>query len=70
MAEVDLGLAWAHLLRGEEAPAEARIRAAIALAPRDPVLHENLVDLLVARGRSADAAVARSEEAQQAGQSP
>jgi tetratricopeptide (TPR) repeat protein len=53
--EVKLGLAWGQLLAGDADAAEGRIRASIALAPERAQLHQNLVDLLVARGRLAEA---------------
>jgi tetratricopeptide (TPR) repeat protein/ferredoxin len=58
VSEIDLGLAWCHLLRGEEPAAETLIRDVISRDPSDPVRHDNLVELLVARGRLADAATA------------
>ncbi|HKQ63258.1 MAG TPA: tetratricopeptide repeat protein [Candidatus Polarisedimenticolaceae bacterium] len=56
--EVKLGLAWAHLLRGEDDPAIALVRQAIALAPASAEPQRNLIELLVARGRLDEAAEA------------
>jgi tetratricopeptide (TPR) repeat protein/polyferredoxin len=56
VAEVKLGLAWGHLLRGEPAEAESAIRAAIALAPDNPARHHNLYELLLAQRRLTEAA--------------
>jgi len=56
VAEVELGLAWLHLLRGEDAAAEASIRAAIALDPEQPSRHLDLSDFLLSRGRAEEAA--------------
>ena len=55
VAEVKLGLAWGHLLDGDDVTGEGEIREAIDLAPHDPQLHQNLVDLLLARGRFPEA---------------
>lgn len=55
VAEIHLGIAWTDLLRGDVAAAETRVRAAVALDPDDASRHDDLVDLLVARGRASDA---------------
>jgi len=60
--EIELGLAWTHLLRDEVPAAEARLRAAVALQPEEPRLHDHVIDLLVARGRPAEAIVALEEK--------
>jgi len=70
VAEIDLGLAWCHLLRGREEPAEALIREVLARKPKDPARHDNLIELLVARGRLADAETALTAKIAQAGDSP
>lgn len=54
--EVELGRAWTDLLEGDEASAEARIREVLADNPEDPTRHENLIELLAARGRLPEAA--------------
>lgn len=54
--EVELGLAWTSLLEGDVGDAERRIREVLARDPSDPARHENLVELLLARGRLEDAA--------------
>jgi polyferredoxin/Tfp pilus assembly protein PilF len=54
VVEVKLGLAWGHLMRGEDAEAEAALREAVKLAPGEARLHAHLTDLLAARGRSPD----------------
>ena len=59
--EVELGLAWTHLLRDEPGEAERRLRAAIALAPGEAALHDHLADFLLARGRGAEAVAALEE---------
>jgi tetratricopeptide (TPR) repeat protein/polyferredoxin len=56
--EIELGLAWTHLLRGELAPAEARLRGAVALLPQAAEVHDHLIDFLRARGRTDDAIAA------------
>jgi tetratricopeptide (TPR) repeat protein/ferredoxin len=56
LPEIELGLAWLHLLHGEERLAEARIRDVLGARPSDASRHENLVELLVARGRLPEAA--------------
>jgi tetratricopeptide (TPR) repeat protein/ferredoxin len=45
VVEVKLGLAWCHVLRGELDPAKAKAQEAVALAPDQPALLQNLVDL-------------------------
>jgi len=59
---VKLDLAWSLLLRGDPEGAERRIREAVSLAPSNPDIRQNLVDLFAARGRPADAATALSEK--------
>jgi polyferredoxin/Tfp pilus assembly protein PilF len=49
VVEVKLGLAWGHLLRGEDAAAEQALRAAVALAPRQASQHDQLIAFLQAR---------------------
>lgn len=58
VVEVKLGLAWGHLLEGNEAAGEDALRQAIALAPGRSRLHQDLLELLVARGRFDDAVLA------------
>ena len=58
VVEVKLGLGWSHLLRHDVQLAEAQVRAAIALAPDRPLLHENLIELLASRGRFPEAIAA------------
>jgi len=55
VSEVKLGLAWTELLRGDGARGEALVREAIALEPEEAQLHENLVELHLARGRREEA---------------
>jgi tetratricopeptide (TPR) repeat protein/ferredoxin len=62
VVEVKLGLAWTHLLRQEPEAAEHEIRAALALDPRDPVKHENLVSFLLARGHTGRATEALADK--------
>jgi Flp pilus assembly protein TadD/ferredoxin len=59
---VKLDLAWCLLLRGDDAGAERRIREAVALAPSNLEVRQNLVDLFAARGRLADASSVLSEK--------
>jgi tetratricopeptide (TPR) repeat protein/ferredoxin len=54
VVEVKLGLAWCHVLRGEIDEAERKAREAIALAPDQPALRQNLVDLERAATPSAE----------------
>ena len=55
VAEIELGLAWLHLLRGEPATAEGNIRAAIALDPSQPRRHHDHADFLLSQGRADEA---------------
>ncbi len=48
--EVENGLAWCRLLRGDRRGAEAALRAALAVAPAEPALRRNLLDFLLAEG--------------------
>ena len=59
---VKLDMAWCLLLRGDVEGAERRIREAVALAPSNLEVRQNLVDLFMARGRSSDAITALSEK--------
>jgi polyferredoxin len=45
VVEVKMGLAWCHVLRGELDDARHDAEQALALAPGDPVLRQNLIDL-------------------------
>jgi tetratricopeptide (TPR) repeat protein len=45
VVDVKLGLAWCHLLRGEFDAAEKKAQEALALAPDQPVLRQNLADI-------------------------
>jgi len=67
VAEIELGLAWTHLLRGESGMAEERLRAAVDLAPADATLHQHVVDFLLARGRTNDAIAALELKIREAG---
>jgi predicted Zn-dependent protease len=58
VSEIHLGIAWTALLSGDVASATERIRAVVALDPDSAVRHDNLVDLLVARGGAKEAIVA------------
>lgn len=60
--EVELGLAWGHLLRDEIDPAVSRIGAVLENRPGDTRLRAELVRLLLTRGR-----VAAAVAVQQAG---
>jgi tetratricopeptide (TPR) repeat protein len=53
--EIELGLAWGHLLRDEVDPAVTRIRAILEDGPEDNRLREELVQVLLARARFDDA---------------
>jgi len=54
VVEVKLGLAWCGLLRGDLAEAERKTQEAIALAPGQPELRENLTDIRRAAEPSAE----------------
>jgi polyferredoxin len=58
VVEIKLGLAWIEILRGHYAAAEAPLRAAVALRPGAPELHDHLVEFLHWLGRTSDAASA------------
>ena len=45
VVDVKLGLAWCHLLRGEFDAAERNAQEAVALAPNQPELRQNLADI-------------------------
>jgi tetratricopeptide (TPR) repeat protein len=53
--EIELGLAWGHLLRDEVDPAVTRIRAVLEDGPEDHSLREELLQVLLARARFDDA---------------
>ncbi|UCF69144.1 MAG: tetratricopeptide repeat protein [Acidobacteriota bacterium] len=55
VAEIKLGLAWTALLRGEIEAGIAHVREAISLTPKEPAQHDNLIELLIARGRAPEA---------------
>jgi len=63
VVEVKLGLAWGQLLAGDAAAAEQSIREAVALEPGSAQLHANLIELLLGRGRLADATTALEHKA-------
>ncbi len=67
--EIELGLAWGHLLRDEPGRAERRIREAVALTPSSPAQHDNLVELLLARQRIPEAIAALRDKLERAGPS-
>jgi len=50
VAEVKLGLAWGHLLRGEVEQGEAAIEAAIEIAPASSRLLSDLAEVRLSRG--------------------
>ncbi len=50
VVEIENGLAWCRLLRGDRSGAEAALRAALAISPAEPALRRNLVDFLLAEG--------------------
>jgi ferredoxin len=54
VVEVKLGLAWCNLLRGEFGRAEQKAAEAIALAPGQPELRQNLLDIERAASPSAE----------------
>lgn len=51
VAEVELGLSWIRLLRGDGAAAESHLRRAIELQPQREGLRDDLFRLLVLEGR-------------------
>jgi len=53
--EIELGLAWGHLLRHEVDPAVVRLRGVLEKNPRNTRLREQLFGLLIKRGRDDDA---------------
>ncbi len=67
VVEVKNGLAWCHVLRGELDQAERDARDAIAIAPTDPALKENLADIERAKSPSPEARFARGEALAEAG---
>jgi tetratricopeptide (TPR) repeat protein/ferredoxin len=54
VVEVKLGLAWCHVLRGEIDQAERKAQEAVALAPDQPALRQNVLDLEHAATPSAE----------------
>lgn len=54
VVEVKLGLAWCHVLRGDLRSAERKAEEAIALAPDQPALRQNLLDIEHAAAPSAE----------------
>ena len=60
VVEVELGLAWAHLLRDEPERALERLRGALSISPTSASLHDHVIDFLIARGRIQEAADALS----------
>ena len=61
VVEIKLGLAWGHLLSGDAAAAETAIREAIAVAPGNAGLRDELFDVLIGQGKLAEAAAAKKE---------
>jgi Tfp pilus assembly protein PilF/ferredoxin len=59
VAEVKLGLAWGYLLSGDPDAAELEVRAAIAVAPENPALHDDLFALLLGRRKIDEALEAK-----------
>jgi len=59
VAEVKLGLAWGHLLANDPDAAEREVRAAIAIAPANPALHDDLFALLLGQGKLDEALQAK-----------
>jgi polyferredoxin/tetratricopeptide (TPR) repeat protein len=70
VAEVKLGMAWGHLLAGEEAAARDDIEAAIRTDPARRELHADLVELLLARGHMEAAIDAQRRKLRQTGEDP
>jgi tetratricopeptide (TPR) repeat protein/ferredoxin len=62
VADVELGLAWVHLLDGDVDAAVQRIRQAIVRAPEAIPPRVDLVELLLARGRLREAAQALQDK--------
>jgi ferredoxin-type protein NapH len=62
VVEVKLGLAWSHLLRSEKDAAVERVREAVAMAPSNPQLHQNLVDVLLSSGLLPEATAAMRDK--------
>jgi tetratricopeptide (TPR) repeat protein len=54
VVEVKLGLAWCYVLRGDLGQAEREVQEAIALAPDQPALRQNLLDIKHAAQPSAE----------------
>ena len=54
VVEVKLGLAWCYVLRGDLGSAEREAQEAIALAPDQPALRQNLLDIEHAAAPSAE----------------
>ena len=59
--EVELGLAWAHLLHDEVEPAVTRIRTILARDPDNDPLRDDLFRVLLSRGRADEALAVRLE---------
>jgi len=55
VTEVKLGLAWGYLLSDDPAAAEREVRAAIAIAPDIPGLHDDLIAMLLGQGKAESA---------------
>jgi polyferredoxin/tetratricopeptide (TPR) repeat protein len=61
VVEIKLGLAWGQLLSGDAAAAEREIRDAIAVAPRNAGLRDELFDVLILEGKLPEAAAVKEE---------
>jgi tetratricopeptide (TPR) repeat protein len=59
VAEVKLGLAWGHLLSNDPDAAEVEVRAAIAVSPENPAVHDDLFALLLGRRKLDEALEAK-----------
>jgi len=59
VAEVKLGLAWGLLLSNDPDAAEREVRAAIAVAPGNPALHDDLFALLLGQRKLDEALQAK-----------
>lgn len=68
--DVELGLAWTHLLRGEDTEALARLGAAVAQAPERPERHDQLIAVALSRGRGELAIEALEAKLRGAGAQP